>query len=312
MRYLSFLVFLLSFISFSVSHFIDPDYLLGDGDILNYALGIQQLGHAFYRQGLKDYSKDAFRRAGYPDWVRDRFQQIASHEKTHIKFLTTSLNTTGQPAVRPCHYYFPHSNPRSFVELSAIISNVATSAFNGMLPFVNDKGYLTAFGSILGVQARHAGWINSALLWVNPWNTAFETPLDANQARSWFSTFIVSCPGPNFLSPSKSFSKLALPANALPGATVELQIIGDALSSEANKDKYPYPRPQLYLHCLTGTGIYTSVVDMPKKQVTIPNGIRGAAYCLVSKDKEKATDASTVAGPAVVMCPFEADGRLHE
>ncbi|TFK69351.1 hypothetical protein BDN72DRAFT_616394 [Pluteus cervinus] len=302
-----------------------------DVETLNYALGIEQLETAFFQHGLAKYSKESFKYQGFDDWVYERFQQMAGHEKTHVKFLTKAIAAAGAVPVQPCLYNFPHSDPKSFIEMGVMIENVVTSAFNGILPFVANKSFLTAFGSILGVEARHAGWISSALLWVNPWNSAFETPLDANQAFSWLSGFIESCPhstfhpsSPAFYAPpshnnssnsnpsfsnsyqhpysDKPFPRFTLSPLARPGHTVHFDV---DIPTEGLRGQ------QVFMHCIAGTGVYTSQVDVDKKTVYMPKGMKGVVYCLLSKEPKKVVDGTTIAGPAVVLCPFEADGKLH-
>jgi rubrerythrin len=72
-----------------------------DTTVLNYALTLEHLENNFYSTALAKFDDAAFQAAGMPSWVRPRFAQIASHEKTHVAFLTKAL---GQDATQPCNY----------------------------------------------------------------------------------------------------------------------------------------------------------------------------------------------------------------
>lgn len=56
--------------------------------ILNYALTLEHLEDAFYRQVLNKYSVQDFRAAGYPKWVRERVEVLAKQEASHVAFLS--------------------------------------------------------------------------------------------------------------------------------------------------------------------------------------------------------------------------------
>lgn len=72
-----------------------------DIDVLNFALTLEHLENTFYAQALAKYSAKDFENDGLPPWVRGRFEQILTHEATHVQFLTAAL---GDKAVKPCEY----------------------------------------------------------------------------------------------------------------------------------------------------------------------------------------------------------------
>ncbi|KAE8223997.1 hypothetical protein CF319_g3054, partial [Tilletia indica] len=61
-----------------------------DTIILNYALTLEHLENAFYRDSLAKYDNAAFAAAGFPTWVRSRFAEIGEHEKSHVAFLSSA------------------------------------------------------------------------------------------------------------------------------------------------------------------------------------------------------------------------------
>lgn len=83
-------------------------------------------------------------------------------------------------------------------------------------------------------------------------------------------------------------------------------------SALQQQQRHPHVQIQIYMHCITGAGVFTSLADMDAKRVYMPKGMKGVVYCLLGKDPIKVTDVTTIAGPAVILCPFEADGRMHK
>jgi hypothetical protein len=59
-----------------------------------------------------------------PAWVRERLTEIASHEKTHVDFLTTALKAAGATPVQPCTYDFGVTSPQTFVATAQILEGV--------------------------------------------------------------------------------------------------------------------------------------------------------------------------------------------
>ena len=57
-----------------------------DGAILNYALTLEYLEAAFYKEALANYTEADFDGAGFVG-VRENIVQIGGHEQTHATFL---------------------------------------------------------------------------------------------------------------------------------------------------------------------------------------------------------------------------------
>jgi hypothetical protein len=85
------------------------------------------------------------------------------------------------------------------------------SAYLGAAAVIVDKAYLTAAGSILTVEARHASYIRAAI-GQKPFPTPFDTPLNFNQVFSLAAQFVTGfAPGTPEL-PFKAFPKLTVDA----------------------------------------------------------------------------------------------------
>ena len=63
---------------------------INDGEILNYALTLEYLEAAFYKEGLANYTEADFEAAGFYG-VRDDVVAIGGHEQTHATFLNSTL-----------------------------------------------------------------------------------------------------------------------------------------------------------------------------------------------------------------------------
>jgi hypothetical protein len=63
---------------------------INDGDILNYALTLEYLEAAFYKEALANYTEADFEAAGFYG-VREHVVAIGAHEQTHVTFLNSTL-----------------------------------------------------------------------------------------------------------------------------------------------------------------------------------------------------------------------------
>lgn len=263
-----------------------------DATILNYALTLEHLEAAFYKGGLDQFDAAAFAAADYPDWVRFRLTEIASHENTHVEFLTTALEAAGANATAACEYSFPYTSPWGFLAVAQILEGVGTSAYLGAAASITNPAYLTAAGSILTVEARHSSWIRSSGNDGDGFPTAFDTPLDFDQVYSLAAQFITSCPATNPALPVKAFPVLTLTTTGAltPGETITLT----------------YPNQT------TGYAIFLSalgqtVVEYPASgEVAIPEGLYGQTYVVISSANATVTDDATLAGPAIVEVGIQA------
>jgi len=256
-----------------------------DTIILQYALGLEHIEQQFYNQALAKFDAAAFQAAGFDPLVRNRFQQIAEHETTHANLLTAAL---GSAAPQPCNYTYPYTDVKSFTALSQIFEGVGTSAYLGAAQFITSKEILETAGSILTTEARQASWVASAVNSDTPWSGAFDIPLDFNQVTTLASGFIVNCPASNPTLPFKAFPGLTVaPSKPDAGANVTLSFSGSTSG--------------LFLSLLSGL----STISMPieNNTITLPSNLTGTVYAIVTQNSGNVTDASTVAGPAILQFP---------
>jgi len=228
------------------------------------------------------------------------------HESTHVATLSDAL---GQDAVAPCEYSLwvtpsfspmlrwrrssPYTDVKSFVGLATLIENVGVSAYSGAAQYITNAEYTTVAAVILTTEARHQAWQNSAVSGLNPWGSAFDTPLGLDMVYTMASQFITSCPSSNAALPVKAFPTLAVGAGN-PGDNV-------AFTFNDNHSGVNYA---IFYEGLGSTAVQLDSNDM----ATIPSGLQGIGYVLISTASSAAnvTNDNIIAGPAMFDFPFSA------
>lgn len=187
----------------------------------------------------------------------------------------------------------PYTDPKTFMALSQVLEGVGTSAYLGAAQFLPDPSVLTAAGAILTTEARHAAWIASAGLKGAAWSGALDTPLDQNQVFSLAAAFITSCPESNAALPFKAFPALTVDGTTTPGQKITLDFKDTDSSASGTR----------FLALFTGLSTLFAEID-GNNQATLPEGLQGVVYAVVSSNGTAVTDDSTIAGPAILSFPF--------
>ncbi|KAJ5751912.1 ferritin-like domain-containing protein [Penicillium odoratum] len=272
-----------------------------DADILNYALTLEHLEATFYAQGLQNYTQADFVNAGYADPFYDNLLRVASDEKTHVSFLTSALEAAGAPATAECTYAFPSTDVDSFVALANVLEGVGVSAYLGAAASIASKQYLTDAGSILTVEARHSSYLRAAAGEV-PFAQPFDNPLDFDEVYTVASPFIVSCPSSNPALPVKAFPSLTstFSGTLLTGSQVSLAT-GEGFTASGT----------VYAAFITVTGpVWASVTPSEGGYtVTIPQGVEGQSYVVLTSSNDNVSDDDILAGPAILEIGAK-NGRL--
>jgi len=106
----------------------NPVLIMSDIDLLHYALTLENLENAVYRQGLTNYSRHAFTNDGFADPFYDDLKKLAAEEEDHVKSLGQTLNSMGTPISAECTYDFgPIEGATAFVELANIVEGTLSS-----------------------------------------------------------------------------------------------------------------------------------------------------------------------------------------
>jgi hypothetical protein len=146
-----------------------------DVDVLNYALTLEHLAFAFYRDGMSrfDFGVDPFGNA-----INDYLALIHSQEGTHVATLTDAVTRLGGTPVVEQTYNFAtaYAAPHAFLQTAQALENTAVSAYDGAGAALKDPALLTAAGTIVAVEGEHAAYFN-VVNNLMPAPQPFETPL---------------------------------------------------------------------------------------------------------------------------------------
>lgn len=173
---------------------------VSDVDVLNYALTLEHLEYAFYRDGLKKFDEEAltgsetlgaFGDAITQD-VHTNFADIRDHEKAHVDTLTKVITDLGGEPVEEDNYDFGVSNADEFIAVAAVLENTGVSAYDGAIHLIGNADLLTAGATIATVEARHASYLN-VLNGEDPFPAAFDETKTMEEVIDAASQFIVEC-----------------------------------------------------------------------------------------------------------------------
>jgi len=150
-----------------------------DIEVLNYALTLEHLEYAFYRDGLALFSKRDFKRAGFGGPAYGRLKVIRGHEETHVDTLTAVIRDLGGDPVEeaPCYdFAAAYASVEAFLATAQLLENTGVSAYDGAIALIESAELQTAGATIATVEARHAAYLND-LNGDSPFPDAFDTPL---------------------------------------------------------------------------------------------------------------------------------------
>ena len=220
----------------------------------------------------------------------------------------------------------PYTNLDEFAALSMVLEGVGVSAYLGAAASIINKDYLTAAGSILTTEARHAAYVSSVPPNSQaPWSTAFDVPLDFDEVYSlaglsafnmhslsrsdhtgFSAPFITSCPSTNPALPVKKFPALNVTTTGYTaGSNVTMAFAANSTDNVTD----------MFVAFLSGSNATYARYDAPSKSCLIPATLAGAGtvYAVVttsnSSNGTAPTDDSTIAGPAVLLFPSNSTVR---
>lgn len=145
---------------------------------------------------------------------RDEFTAIQQHENDHVAFLVQALGPAARP--KPVFQGLEQRTFNEFARLAQVLENTGVGAYLGAAPFLSNAEFLAAAGSIMTIEARHAGYLNTylgdpvtATAADDAANVSFEPPLTADQVVAAAGPFIADLAG----GPPVSYSDVPSPEN---------------------------------------------------------------------------------------------------
>ena len=156
----------------------------GDADILNFALTLEYLEAAFYAQALKQTR-------GLSGDVKKLATEIRDNEDEHVDALKAAIKGAGAKPVKAPGVDFggAFASEKSFLKLAQTLEDTGVSAYNGAGPAIKSGEVLGAAGSIVQVEARHAGLIRLAR-GVTPAPDAFDKALSTEEVLKAVKPFV--------------------------------------------------------------------------------------------------------------------------
>jgi len=153
-----------------------------DVSILNFALTLEFLEDTFYKEGLRNID--------FQNAELERVTRIVSnHESTHVRFLKLALKSA---AIKKPKFDFGDAvtNEAKFLATAQKLENTGVTAYLGQAGRIKQKSVLTAAGTIVTIEARHAAKFNE----LNGDSFAprsFDRPVSGRKIKAKIAPFIV-------------------------------------------------------------------------------------------------------------------------
>jgi rubrerythrin len=145
----------------------------GDVDVLNFALTLEYLEAAFYKEAGKidGLSEDAMKAV----------ETFGDEEQQHVDALSNTIKQLGgKPTTAPMVDFGDLSSEKAFLKLAVSFEDLGVAAYNGAAPTIKSKEVLAAAGSIVQVEARHAAAVR-LLAEKDPAPQAFDKTADTGE-----------------------------------------------------------------------------------------------------------------------------------
>jgi Ferritin-like domain len=143
-----------------------------DARVFNFALVLEELTAAFYREALA--------RGRLSGELREYARVVGGHEREHVRFIRSAL---GAKARRPPAFDFgtATSDADEFTAAAITLEDTGVAAYNGQATNLT-PGALRAAARIVSVEARHAAWIRD-LAGKPPAAEPTDAPMSADEVR---------------------------------------------------------------------------------------------------------------------------------
>src|SRR5918997_1839260 len=139
---------------------VPQPFFKNDLEIANYALTLEHLENAFYKQvtGSGRLSGKAL----------TYLQVVGRHEQEHVDFLTNFIRQVGgTPVAAARGYDFAKlgdlNSQAGILKVAEMLEQTGVLAYDGVAFEIKDKQILAAAGSIVAVEARHTAAIRTLL-----------------------------------------------------------------------------------------------------------------------------------------------------
>lgn len=121
------------------------------------------------------------------------FTEIMNDENQHVEFLKSALKGAARP--KPTFQKLQQADIQSFANVAQTLENVSVGAYLMAAPDLTSKETLASAGSILTVEARHAGFLNALLQKPLSSNGAFDKAMTQAEIVNAATPFISNLNG---------------------------------------------------------------------------------------------------------------------
>jgi rubrerythrin len=171
----------------SVGPFVQSAFAQSDASdsaILDFALRLEILEEAFYKQGLQHVP-------GMSARVRRVARELHDHERQHRLAIAEVIRQLGIKSSPPPKLDFgdSFSSESRFLEVAQQLEDTGVSAYNGAAPQITSPDLLSFAGTIVQIEARHASVVRD-LRGQPIADGAFDKPLDESQVGARVKPFI--------------------------------------------------------------------------------------------------------------------------
>jgi rubrerythrin len=169
-----------------------------DVDVLNYALTLEHLENAFYRDGLERFSESELMEAealsAFGEEVRSavpgHLATVGAHEAAHVSAIADTVERLGGTPVEEAEYDFGYETPTEFLGVAKALENTGVAAYKGAAPTVSNEAVFRAALGIHSVEARHAAFLNE-LNATSPFPKGVDEPKSMSEVTEIAGEFIV-------------------------------------------------------------------------------------------------------------------------
>jgi hypothetical protein len=162
----------------------------GPIDVLNYALTLEHLEAAFYRDGLAAIGQQGIAALGFTPGVFDYLAEIGTHEALHVASLAEVITQLGGTPVAEGTYDFGYTDAAGFLHVAQALEDTGVAAYQGAAQYLMENDdLLTAALTIHGVEARHAAYV-AILNGQNPYPEAVNPSLTPSEVLEIATPFI--------------------------------------------------------------------------------------------------------------------------
>jgi glutamine cyclotransferase len=111
-------------------------------DVLNYALTLEHLEAAFYRDGLATIGAEGITALGFQQSVFEALSAIGAHEVAHVETLTQVITQLGGTPVAEATYDFGYADAAGFLATAQALEDTGVAAYQGAAQYLIEEDEL--------------------------------------------------------------------------------------------------------------------------------------------------------------------------